>query len=259
MRAEATMMSGRMLDAAELFEWSGIYARSAEPPITGFAQAMKSICLLHAGHPAEESLAIVRGPNGIRLVRDNPTKLQLYVCLGALIECHRLDGDYAAAMKAADEALGLAESGDDCNSFMTGYNAHSALAGLFLDLLGKRLAGEKLDASVPDQAGLETYVRRALAQLTAGRKLFPAVRTRELLHTGQFERLRGSSSRARRAWTEALEVSTRMTMPWEEAATCIELAGISEGSERKQWAARAQEVASASSLARLSERARALG
>ncbi|MEO8561719.1 MAG: AAA family ATPase [bacterium] len=220
MLAEPHLMVGNLDRASELFGDCATISMSVEPPITGFANAMRALCWIRQGR-VEEAITLVQGPFGIRLVRDNPIGLQLYNTLGALIEGHLWSGQLDEALAAAREGVVIPERGDDANSFFTGYNGHSAVARAFLSLIEQRRAGEA--GTLPSEEELWPLARRALKNFRKGAKLFPGARAPLLLVEGLSLQLEGRHAAARTAWRECVTVATKASMAYERAMALYEL------------------------------------
>ena len=221
MLAEPTLMIGDLDRASELFGDCATISMSVEPPITGFANAMRALCWIRQGR-AEDGIALIQGPFGIRLVRDNPIGLQLYNTLGALIEGYLWTGQLDEALAAAREGVAIPERGDDANSFFTGYNGHSAVARGFLTLIERRRAGGAPD-TLPSEDELWSLARRALKNFRKGAKAFPGARSPFLLVEGLSHQLRGRHAAARSAWLECVSLAERASMPYERAMALYEL------------------------------------
>jgi class 3 adenylate cyclase/tetratricopeptide (TPR) repeat protein len=254
MLAEPHLMIGDLPRAAELFGASAALSMSVEPPITGFAYAMQGLCWIRQGRVAD-ALELVRGPNGIQLVRDNPLGLQLYNTLGATIEGCLWTEEWSEAFEAAREAVAIPEQGDDANSFFTGYNGHAAVIRLFLTLIERRQQGLELPDGIPGERELWGYARRALKNFRKAARQFPGGRAPFLLARGLYQQLRGRTSSARAAWLECVEVGDRTPMPYEAAMARYELGRHSDATpERDRYLEEAREGFEAMGMPRYAER-----
>ncbi len=242
MLAEPHLMVGNLDVAADLFGASATLSTSVEPPITGFANAMRALCRIRQGR-VDEGIALVHGSTGIRLVRDNPIGLQLYNSLGALIEGYLWTGEWRLALEAAREGVAIPERGGDANSFFTGYNGHAAVARLFLTLLEwrqQRVAGAE---ALPGDDELWSLARRALKNFGKGAKVFPGARSPLLVLEGIAFALQGKRKKAADAWERCRTIASASSMPYEHAMATYELgrhAGIS--AERDRYLREARET-----------------
>ena len=195
---------------------------SVEPPITGFANAMRALCRIRQGK-VDEGIELVHGPTGIRLVRDNPIGLQLYNSLGALIEGYLWRGEWPLALEAAREGVAIPERGGDANSFFTGYNGHAAVARLFLTLLEWRQQGVAGADALPRDTELWPLARRALKNFGKGAKVFPGARAPMLVLEGLAFALEGKRGKAADAWQRCRTIAAASSMPYEHAMATREL------------------------------------
>jgi hypothetical protein len=223
MLAEPNLMIGELDRAAELFAACARISMSVEPPITGFANAMRALCMIRQGHAAD-GIALVHSPGGIRLVRDNPIGLQLYNTLGALIEGYLWTGEWRSALAAAREGVAIPERGGDANAFFTGYNGHAAVARLFLTLLEWHERGVPGSFALPSRKELWSLTRRALRNFRKGAKVFPGARPPFLLVQGLAFARAGKIGRARTAWHRCIQLADASPMPYESAMAHYELA-----------------------------------
>ena len=254
MLAEPHLMVGNLDRAAELFGGCATIAMSVEPPITGFANAMRALCWVRQGRVAE-AIALIQGPTGIRLVRDNPIGLQLYNSLGALIEGYLWTGQWREALEAGREGVAIPERGDDANSFFTGYNAHSAVARLFLTLIEQRRGETGAWRELPEEAELWELARRARRNFKKGAKLFPGAQAPYLLIDGLYHHLQGRDSAARDAWRRARSVAEEASMPYESAMAMYELGRHSaDAAERERLLGEAGETFARFGMPRYAER-----
>jgi hypothetical protein len=221
MLAEPHLMVGNLEQATELFGACATISMSVEPPITGFANAMRALCWIRQGK-VDEGIALVLGPTGIRLVRDNPIGLQLYNTLGALIEGYLWTGQWREALEAGREGVAIPERGDDANSFFTGYNGHAAVARLFLALIERRRARESSWEELPEETELWSGAQRALKNFRKGAPY--------LLIEGLFQELKGRHAQARETWRRCLAAAEVASMPYESAMAFYELGRHTENS-----------------------------
>jgi hypothetical protein len=222
MLAEPHLMVGNLDVAADLFGACARISMSVEPPITGFANAMRALCRIRQGK-VDEGIELVHGPTGIRLVRDNPIGLQLYNSLGALIEGYLWRGEWRLALEAAREGVAIPERGGDANSFFTGYNGHAAVARLFLTLLEWRQQGVAGADSLPRDTELWPLARRALKNFGKGAKVFPGARAPMLVLEGLAFALEGKRGKAADAWQRCRTIAAASSMPYEHAMATREL------------------------------------
>ncbi|HEV7990708.1 MAG TPA: AAA family ATPase [Gemmatimonadaceae bacterium] len=253
MLAEPHLMVGHLDRAGELFGDCATISMSVEPPITGFANAMRALCWIRQGR-VEEAIAVILGPFGIRLVRDNPIGLQLYNTLGALIEGYLWTGQWEEALAAGREGVAIPERGDDANSFFTGYNGHAAVARGFLALIERRQASDEA-SGLPSEAELWSLARRAVKNFRKGAKLFPGARAPYLLIEGLSRQLQGRHAAARAAWRECILVAERAGMPYEHAMATYELGRHAEdAAERASRLHNAREAFETLGMPRYAER-----
>lgn len=222
MLAEPHLMLCNLDTAADLFAACATISMSVEPPITGFANAMVALCRIRQGRPAD-GIALIHGPTGIRLVRDNPIGLQLYNSLGALIEGYLWTGDWRAALEAAREAVAIPERGGDANSFFTGYNGHAAVLRLFLTMIEWRASGAAGTDALPADTELWTLARRATRNFRKGARVFPGARAPLLVLEGKAASLQGDRARATATLQRAADAAERAEMPYELAMANYEL------------------------------------
>ncbi len=241
MLAEPHLMMGHLDRATELFGACATISMSVEPPITGFANAMRALCWIRQGR-VSEGIALIQGTAGIVLVRDNPIGLQLYNTLGALIEGYLWTGELDKALEAAREGVAIPERGDDANSFFTGYNGHAAVARLFLTLLEAPDTGMSSFENPPDRDELWSGARRALKNFRKGAKLFPGARAPYLLIEGLYQQLKGRPNAARDTWRRCLSVAQASSMPYEAAMACYELGRHAHDSAERETHLRAAQT-----------------
>lgn len=222
MLAEPHLMIGNLEVAADLFAACAIISLSVEPPITGFANAMVALCRIRQGR-VDEGIALVHGPQGIRLVRDNPIGLQLYNALGALIEGYLWTGEWEKALEAAREGVTIPERGDDANGFFTGYNGHAAIARLFLTLIERRRTADGKSERLPPEGELWRDARRALKNFRKGAKLFPGAQSPYLLVEGLSRWLEGRHAPALDSWHRCIAVADAASMAYEGAMARYEI------------------------------------
>jgi class 3 adenylate cyclase/tetratricopeptide (TPR) repeat protein len=222
MLAEPNLMLGRLDVAQGLWAECAVLARGPEPPITGFANGMRALCWIRSGR-VQDGLDLIQGPTGIQLVRDNPSGLQLYTCLAAIIEGSVWSGDLTAGLKCADEALDVASSGDDCNTFLNGYVGHFVVTRFFLTLLERRRLGHETPGVSLDDSALLARARRSLKNFQAGARAFPAEASPYLVCRGHLEWLQGKVGRAMKTWQKAARIADAMSMPFEKAVVRMEM------------------------------------
>ncbi|CAN5923379.1 hypothetical protein BH11GEM2_BH11GEM2_13650 [soil metagenome] len=222
MLAEPHLMIGNLDIAADLFAACATISLSVEPPITGFANAMVALCRIRQGS-VDEAIKLIHGPQGIRLVRDNPIGLQLYNTLGALIEGYLWNGEWEKALEAAREGVTIPERGEDANGFFTGYNGHAAVARLFLHLIEQRKAGDEGSGALPPEAELWRDARRALKNFRKGTKLFPGAQAPYLLVEGLSRWLELRHDPALDSWRRCIAISDASAMPYEGAMARYEI------------------------------------
>ncbi len=248
MLAEPHMMLGHLETAADLFGACSVIAMSVEPPIAGFANAMRALCWIRQGR-AEEGLALIHGPQGLVLVRDNPIGLQLYNTLGALIEGALWTGDWRAALQAAEEAVTVPEKGDDANAFFTGYNGHAAVLRCFLTLIDWRLRGERGSEALPPLNELWPLAGRARNNFGKAARIFPGATAPLLVLDGWWRALRGDRWGAGRSWARAHRVASAAGMAYEIGLACYERGRAATGRTRVTFLTRAREIFSAHGMA----------
>jgi class 3 adenylate cyclase/tetratricopeptide (TPR) repeat protein len=237
MLAEPHFMRGDYATAASLWEESAIIARSAEPPITGFAHAVKALCLLRRGD-VETALGLVEGPEGICLVRDKPTGLQLMTCLAALARGKASAGRHDEALAAIDEAIRVA-SGADVYNFFICHAGLSVLAETVADLLVARKAGLPIPRSATQlQRNLEALV----ADLARATRTFPGAAPHCLLAKGRAALERGQARRARKHLQAALTSAEATEQPHERANALWQLGLLSSAEERASLHSRARAI-----------------
>jgi class 3 adenylate cyclase/tetratricopeptide (TPR) repeat protein len=241
MLAESHLMLGHLDLAAHLFGASALIAISVEPPIAGFANAMRALCWIRQGR-AEEGLRLIRGHQGLVLVRDNPIGLQLYNTLGALIEGTLWTGDWRAALQAAEEAVSIPEKGDEVNAFFTGYNGHAAVFRCFLTLSDWRQRGVPGSESLPSLDELSALALRARKNFVKAARIFPGAIAPFLVLDGWRRALRGDRWGASRTWTRVQRVATTAGMPYELGMACYEQGRMTLGTSRSMLLNRAREI-----------------
>ena len=244
MLAEPHLMLGRLDDAADLFADCATISMSVEPPITGFANAMRALCWIRKGQ-VDEGIDLIHGPTGICLVRDNPIGLQLYNTLGSLAEGHLWRSEWRQAMQAAQEAVTIPERGPDANSFFTGYNGHAAVTRVFLCLLEWRTRQVAGHEELPAENDLWSLAERSLTNFRKGARTFPGSQPSLLLLEGWAQALRKRPQRAQRFWQACIESATRADTPYELACAYYEL-----GRQASVRATREQHLERARSLFR---------
>ncbi len=237
MLAEPHLMIGNLDRAQDLFAACATISMSVEPPITGFANAMRALCWMRQGQ-VDEGLELIAGPTGIRLVRDNPIGLQLYNTLGALIEGHLWKGNWDAVLEAAREGVTIPERGEDANGFFTGYNGHAAVARGFLALIELRRADAEAAGRLPAEEELWRDAKRAMKNFRKGAKLFPGAQSPYLLVEGLLRQLEGRHAAARDSWQRCIDIARTSSMPYEEAMAHYEI-GRHTGDATHTSAARA--------------------
>lgn len=248
MLAEPHLMLGRLETAADLFGACSVIAMSVEPPIAGFANAMRALCWIRQGR-AEEGLAMINGPQGVVLVRDNPIGLQLYNTLGSLIEGSLWTGDWRAALQSAEEAVTIPERGGEANGFFTGYNGHAAVLRCFLTLIDWRLRGLPGSEALPGLDELWALARRARRNFGKAARIFPGAMAPLLVLDGWLQALRGDRWGAHRAWTRAYREASAAGMPYETGLACYERGRASTGPNRMAFLASAREIFAAHAMA----------
>ncbi|MEI9942466.1 MAG: adenylate/guanylate cyclase domain-containing protein [Pseudomonadota bacterium] len=237
MLAEPHFMRGDYARAAELWEQSAAIAAGAEPPITGFAHAMKALCLLRRGDVLV-ALALVEGPEGICLVRNNPNGLQLLTCLAALARGRATERRYDEALTLIDEAIQVATRADVYNFFVC-HAGLSVLAETVADLLRARKRGANIARSAKQ---LQRNLDALVGNLARATRTFPGAVPHYRLAKGRAALERGQARRARRHFAAAVESAIATEQPYENANALWQLGLLSEASERASLCERAEAI-----------------
>jgi len=237
MLAEAHFMRGAYATAGELWEACAAISLSAEPPIAGFARAVKALCLLRRGD-APAALRLVEGPEGVCLVRDNPNGLQLLTCLAALARGHATERRYDEALASIDEAIQVATRADVYNFFIC-HAGLSVLAETVADLLRARAQGAPIARSANQ---LQRNLDALVASLRRATRTFPGAVPHYRLAKGRAALERGQVRRARRHLSAAVESATATEQPYESANALWHLGLLSEGAERASLQQRAEAI-----------------
>ena len=136
---------------------------------------------------------------------------------GLLAEAHMALGDWAAARKAADEALRLIQRNPPIVSYtLEGY---AGAAETFLALW----ESSDLGPFHPSRKQLADSARGAVAGLGRLARVYPVAAPRAWLLKGTARWLSGRRGSARRAWRKSLQAAERLSMPLEIALALGEI------------------------------------
>ncbi|HYQ43092.1 MAG TPA: adenylate/guanylate cyclase domain-containing protein [Polyangiaceae bacterium] len=237
MLGEPHFMRGVYARAAELWQECATISLSVEPPVAGMAHAAKALCLLRRGQ-TDAALQLVEGPEGIRLVRDNPNGLQLLMCLAAIARGKVNERRYEEALVALDEAVEVASRADVYNFFIC-HAGLSVLAETAADLLGASKRGAPIGRS---SALLESHLEALIAGLGRATRTFPGAVPHHRLAKGRAALERGQVRRARRLLTAAVESATATEQPYERANALWQLGLLSSPEQRASLQASAESI-----------------
>ena len=194
---------------------------SVEPPITGFANAMRALCRIRQGK-VDEGIALVHGPTASGSCA-TPDCLQLYNSLGALIEGYLWRGEWRLALEAAREGVAIPERGGDANSFFTGYNGHAAVRAVVPDAPRVAAAGGRGRRRPATRHRALAAGAPSPQELRQGREGVSG-RARRRCSCSRGSRLRWRASAAGRGCVAPLPpIAAASSMPYEHAMATREL------------------------------------
>ncbi|MEM6310073.1 MAG: adenylate/guanylate cyclase domain-containing protein [Pseudomonadota bacterium] len=224
MLADSMTWLGSYAKAHDLFIRAGELSHSAEPHTVALAVSMAALTQLRMGRP-EQAIALLEGPEGVPHASECGIPFAQIMSLGILAEARLALGQKDTALAAVEEAEASVTDRDDGTGYYSSIFSYSAILSVRLQTgefgVGK-MKGSKT-ALDDDMKRMRKLVRVA----ALGKPAYA-------LWNGVFAAHQGQTAKAKRHLLTAIQTAKEMKLPFEQARARVELAKLSEGSDKDQ-------------------------
>lgn len=248
MLADAMTWMGEYEPAHDLFITAGEFSHGAEPHTVALAASMAALTQLRMGRH-ERAVEILEGPEGVSHASDCGIPFAQIMSLGILAEARLALGQKDAAIAAVEEAEASVTDKDDGTGYYSSIFSYSSILGVRLQT-GEHGVGTMKGSKTALDDDMKR-MRKLVRVAALGKPAFS-------LWQGVYEAQQGNMSKAKRHLKDAIQSATEMKLPFELGRSLVELAKLSQGSDKDQHLQSAIDVFSKHNMPLELARARAL-